>query len=166
VRVGDEVRVEITSLPNQNLIGRVAEMVLQADLRTRNFPVRVRLDNKIVDGQPMIKAGMFARATLAVGKTANAVLVPKDAIVLGGPTPVVFVADVDPANHQRGKTAKVRPVPVQLGAAWQGYIQATGELKSGQSVVVLGNERLMPGQQVNVVREDNGPAVKTASKQK
>ena len=103
VRVGDEVRLEISSLPNENLVGRVAEIVPQADLRTRNFPVRVRMENKIVEGQPLIKAGMFARATLAVGRTAKAMLVPKDAVVLGGPTPMVFVAEPQTAPLRKGK---------------------------------------------------------------
>jgi RND family efflux transporter MFP subunit len=164
VRVGDEVRLEISSLPNENFVGHIAEIVLQADLRTRNFPVRVRVDNKITGGLPLIKAGMFARATLAVGRTANAMLVPKDSVVLGGPTPVVFVAEPSAAAPQGAKKAKVRPVPVQLGTAWEGYLQVTGELQAGQSVVVQGNERLMPGQEVTVVREQDGPAVKTAAK--
>ena len=64
VRVGDEVRLEITSLPTEILVGRVAEIVPQADLRTRNFPVRVRLKTKSSMDRPLIKAGMFARATL------------------------------------------------------------------------------------------------------
>jgi RND family efflux transporter MFP subunit len=165
VKVGDEVRVEITSLPNQNVVGRVAEIVPQADLRTRNFPVRVRIQNQIVDNEPLVKAGMFARATLAVGRTANALLAPKDAIVLGGPAAVVFVADQSSNGGAGAKTAKVRPVPVQLGAAWHGYIQVTGELSPGDSVVVQGNERLMPGQQVVIVREDSEPPVKTAASQ-
>jgi RND family efflux transporter MFP subunit len=159
VRVGDEVRLEITSLPAENLTGRVVEIVPQADLRTRNFPVRVRLANKLVDGVPQIKAGMFARATLSVGQIANALLVPKDAIVLGGPTPMVFVAD----GAGAGKAAKARPVSVQLGAAWEGYLQVKGDLKAGESVVVQGNERLRPGQDVVIVREQDGPAMKTAA---
>jgi RND family efflux transporter MFP subunit len=164
VKVGDEVRVEITSLPTEILIGHVAEIVPQADLRTRNFPVRVRLDNKIVDGQPLIKAGMFARATLAVGRTAGALLVPKDAIVLGGPTPMVFVADASGQDARGSRTAKARPVSVQLGAAWEGYLQVTGDLKPGESVVVQGNERLRPGQAVVIVREQDEPAIKTAAR--
>jgi RND family efflux transporter MFP subunit len=163
VSVGDEVRVEITSLRSENFVGQVVEIVPQADLRTRNFPVRVRLPNKLVEGRPQIKAGMFARATLSVGDIANAVLVPKDAIVLGGPSPMVFVADL--AGQGNVPTAKARPVPVQLGTAWEGYLQVKGELKPGESVVVQGNERLRPGQSIVVVREQDAPALKTAAKE-
>jgi RND family efflux transporter MFP subunit len=164
VKIGDEVRLEVTSLPAENLVGRVAEIVPQADLRTRNFPVRVRLDNKIMDGQPQIKAGMFARATLAVGRTAHAVLVPKDAVVLGGPTPVVFITEAGGVNAQGAKTAKVRTASVQLGATWEGYIQVTGKVAPGDTVIVQGNERLMAGQSVVVVGEQDPPALKTAAR--
>ena len=164
VKVGDEVRLEIASLPAENLVGRIAEIVPQADLRTRNFPVRVRLENKLVEGQPLIKAGMFARATLAVGRAANAVLVPKDAVVLGGPTPVVFIAEAAGTNAQGAKTAKVKSASVQLGAALVGYIQVSGEVKPGDTVIVQGNERLMPGQSVVVVGEQKEPALKTAAR--
>ncbi len=169
VRQGDEVRIEISSLPKENFIGRVAEIVPQADLRTRNFPVRVRLENKIVENQPLIKAGMFARANLAVGRVANAILVPKDAVVLGGASPIVFVSELAPANGPAGagKPAKVRPVPIELGAAWEGQIQVKGDVKPGEWVVVQGNERLMPGQSVIVVREmEPAVPVKTAAKDK
>jgi RND family efflux transporter MFP subunit len=163
VKVGDEVRLEVTSLPTENLVGRIAEIVPQADLRTRNFPVRVRLENKLVGGQPLIKAGMFARATLAVGRTAHATLVPKDAVVLGGPTPVVFVAEVTGSNAQGIKTAKVRSAAVQLGAALAGYIQVSGEVKPGDTVIVQGNERLNSGQSVVVVGEQKEAMLKTAA---
>jgi HlyD family secretion protein len=169
VRQGDEVRVEISSLPKENFIGRVAEIVPQADMRTRNFPVRVRLENKIVENQPLIKAGMFARANIAVGRVANAMLVPKDAVVLGGPSPLVFVSELAPAAQNAGPTpgkpATVRPVPVELGPAWEGQIQVKGNIKHGEWVVVQGNERLMPGQSVFVVREiEPALPVKTAAK--
>ena len=114
----------------------------------------------LADGVPRIKAGMFARATLSVGQIADALLVPKDAIVLGGPTPMVFVVDA----AGKGGLAKARPVSVQLGAAWEGYLQVKGELKAGESVVVQGNERLRPGQDVVIVREQAGPELKTAAK--
>ncbi len=168
VRQGDEVRVEISSLPKENFIGRVAEIVPQADLRTRNFPVRVRLENKIVENQPLIKAGMFARANIAVGRVANAILVPKDAVVLGGQSPIVFVSELAPANGPPGTESRRRsdPCRCELGAAWEGQIQVKGDIKPGESVVVQGNERLMPGQSVIVVREmEPAVPVKTAAKE-
>ena len=59
---------------------------------------------------------MFARATLSVGQIAKALLVPKDAIVLGGPTPMVFVADAAQAKgRKREGTPRLRAARRRLG---------------------------------------------------
>jgi RND family efflux transporter MFP subunit len=142
VHPGLEGRVEIPAQPGQPLPGVVAIVNPQADARARTFPVKVRVENQLVEGQPLLKAGMFARVTLAVGKPTPCVVVPKDAVVLGGPSPLVYVV-----ASQGGKSA-VRPVPVTLGPAQGTWIAAIGELKEGDPVVVEGNERLRPGQEV------------------
>ena len=104
--------------------------------------MKVRVQNRIENDQPLLKAGMFARVTLSVGKPTPCVLVPKDAVVLGGPTPLVFVA-----AGGGGKTM-VKAVPVTLGPAQGAWIAAIGDLKEGDQVIVEGNERVRPGQEV------------------
>jgi multidrug efflux pump subunit AcrA (membrane-fusion protein) len=42
----------------------------------------------------------------------------------------------------------VRPVPVTLGPAQGTWIAVVGELKEGDAVIVEGNERVRPGQEV------------------
>ena len=149
VRVGMTVRVEIPALPEHFFTGTVALIVPQADIRARTFPVKVRVENKIENDDPLIKSGMLARVTLPTGEKQQALLVSKDAVVLGGPKPMVFVVDVSGVNAGQGK---VRPVPVELGVAKGGLIQVEGELQKGQLVVVQGNERLRPGQDVVIAR--------------
>jgi multidrug efflux pump subunit AcrA (membrane-fusion protein) len=104
--------------------------------------VKVRVQNRIENDQPVLKAGMFARVTLAVGKPTQCVLVPKDAVVLGGPSPMVLVAAA------AGDKTTVRPAPVQLGPAQGSWIAVFGDLKEGDPVIVEGNERVRPGQEV------------------
>ena len=140
IKVGTEVSVTVDALPGQRFTGAVSRIVPQADRRARTFPVYVRIKNRMNGAAPLLKAGMFARVHLAVGDVAAALLVPKDALVLGGPAPVVWV--VDP------KTNTVRPVPVATGVAHEGKIAVTGALKAGEMVVTRGNERLRPGQVV------------------
>ena len=125
-----------------DLTGRVAIVNPQADTRAHTFPVKVRIENRIVEGQPLLKAGMFARVTLAVGKPTPCVLVPKDAVVLGGDKPMVFVA------VSAGGQTSVKPVPVTLGPTSGLWIAAVGEIKVGEQVIVEGNERIRPGQEV------------------
>lgn len=169
IRIGQEVRVEIPAIPGQVFTGKVALIVPQADVRARTFPVKVRIENPHHDETgPLIKAGMLARALLPTGGKQQALLVPKDAIVLGGPVPMVYIAD---GVKGAGSQGKVRPVPVELGVAKNALIQVTGELGANDRVVVLGNERLRPGQDVVVTHElkpgeaIKPAAVKTASQQ-
>jgi multidrug efflux pump subunit AcrA (membrane-fusion protein) len=107
--------------------------------------VKVLLENRVDDGEPVLRGGLLARAWLPVGKTGLATVVPKDALVLGGAQPLVYV--VDPAAAPG--TGTVRPVPVALGAAVAGAVEIRGDLGPGQIVVIRGNERLRPGMQVS-----------------
>jgi RND family efflux transporter MFP subunit len=145
VTPGAPVQVQVDAIRDQVFTGVVDRIIPQADYRARTFPVKVRLDNPRDEaGSHLLKAGMLARATLAVGQQQQALLVPKDAIVLGGPTPTVMMVQADPQSKQSIAAA----VPVQLGVAVEGLIQVIGELQPGQPVIVIGNERVRPGQPV------------------
>ncbi|MHC4548537.1 MAG: efflux RND transporter periplasmic adaptor subunit [Planctomycetota bacterium] len=141
VRVGMEITVTIDALPGRLLEGRLKAIVPKADPRARTFPVKIRLKNPPAGGGVLMKAGMFARIHVPVGETERALVVPKDALVLGGPQPVVFVVVQGSA---------VRRVPVTVGIAVDSFIQVKGALAPGDLVVVRGNERLQPDQRVQV----------------
>lgn len=160
VRLKTEVRVEIPAIPEKVFIGEVVLIVPQADVRARTFPVKVRIKNEINDDGPLLKSGMLARAVLPTGPKQMALMVSKDALVLGGPTPMIYV--VEPGK-ENGKQGKARAVPVQVGVAEGRLIQVKGDLESGGYVVIRGNERLRPGQDVtisNVLSPDALPTAK------
>lgn len=152
VELGQVVRVEVPALPGNVFMGHVVAIVPQADLRSRTFPVGVRVKNELAGSGPLLKSGMLAKATLPTGPQTKAMLVPKDALVLGGPQPAVYVvaaaAAAEGKAEQAGQT--VRPVPVVLGIASGPLIQIAGDVKTGDQVVVRGNERLRPGQPIKV----------------
>jgi HlyD family secretion protein len=137
VKVGMDAKVSIGAVPGRTFEGKVVAIVPGADTLARTFPVKVRVKNS--EG-PLLKAGMFATVHLPIGATENAVLVPKDAIVLGGPSPMIYTVVDD----------KAVPVPVETGIAVDDLVQVKGGVRGGQKVVVLGNERLRPGQPVKV----------------
>jgi RND family efflux transporter MFP subunit len=147
LRVGAEVRLEFDSVPDQAWVGRVARIVPQADLLSRSFPVEVMLDNLIVDGDPVLKGGLLARAWLPVGPTGSVTVVPKDAVVLGVGRPFVYV--IDGVSGGSTSTGTVRPVEVSLGTAVDGSVEVRGGVEPGQLVVTRGNERLRPGMEVS-----------------
>jgi len=160
VRLGMEVRVEVPAIPDQVFTGSVVLINPQADIRARTFPVKIRIKNTITKDGPVLKSGMLARAVLPTGPKQSALLVSKDALVLGGPTPMIYVVETAPDNKKQGKT---RAVPVQVGVASGRLIQVKGNLKRGEYVVIRGNERLRPGQDV-VITEVLSPDAEPKSK--
>jgi len=147
LEAGADVRLEFDAAPHHTWIGRVARIVPQADVLSRSFPVQIALENTIVDGAPVLRGGMLARAWLPVGRSESVTVVPKDALVLGGSAPMVFVVDgQNPAAPSSIGT--VRGVPVELGAAVGGNVAVRSDLVPGRLVVVRGNERLRPGMAV------------------
>jgi HlyD family secretion protein len=136
--------------------------------------VKVRIKNSIVKNLATIKAGMLARAIVPIGTKRKGLLIPKDAVVLGGPSPLVFVVDtstpaasegqgVQGSTNPTAKTGTVRPVPVTMGASDGRLIEIQGAIKAGDRVVVRGNERLRPGQDV-VITETLDPRAEPRAK--
>ena len=145
---GTEARVEVAALPDRVFVGKVVAVIPQGDERSRTFPVKVRLENEFIGKKPLLNVGMLARVTLPTGPEKMARMVPKDALVLGGPQPLVYVVT---SGEEGAKT--VRPVPVVLGALSGSLVEVSGVVEADQLVVVRGNERLRPGQAVKIIQQ-------------
>ncbi|MFH1057476.1 MAG: efflux RND transporter periplasmic adaptor subunit [Pseudomonadota bacterium] len=134
--VGQAVEVTADALPGQAFPGQIQAIIPSGDPNSRTFPVQVRLANP----RGEVKAGMLMRVTFSVGGDHEALLVPKDALVVSGETAsLLVVAD-----------GAARPVPVTVVAGHGGLMEVKGAIKPGQMVVTVGNERLRPGQPVRV----------------
>jgi RND family efflux transporter MFP subunit len=134
LKVGDPVAVALDALPEKIVSGQIHSICPSGDPRARTFSVEVSVSNP----NGLIRAGMLARATFAVGAPHEAVLVPKDALVLTGSTRAVFVV-----NDQ-----KAHRVSVQVVAYHEDAAEVQGDINPGSLVVVIGNERLRDGQPV------------------
>jgi multidrug efflux pump subunit AcrA (membrane-fusion protein) len=146
IRSGMNVRVEIAAFPNRIFTGVVSAVIAQADVRSRTFPVRLRMANDVDEAGPMLKAGMYARVALPTSAKTHGLLVEKDALVFGGTQPIVFSIEGDKRH------GIVNAIPVDLGVAVDNLIHVKGDLKPGQLVVIEGNERLKPAQEVSILR--------------
>jgi len=82
---------------------------------------------------------------LQVGEPYEALVIPKDALVLRGGSEFVFVM----------KDASVSQVPVVVVNHVNNEVEINGQLEPGMIVVVEGNERLFPGQTVRVLEEES-----------
>lgn len=148
-----KARIEIEGL-RETIEGQVDTIVPQADLRSRTLPVRAKIANVERGGLPLLRPGMIGRASLSFGERREVILVKKDALVLGGATPIVYKL------VKNGDKTTVAQVPVKAGTSVGSWIEVSGNLQPTDQVVIQGNERLRPDQEVSILRtSDETPPV-------
>lgn len=148
-----KARIEIEGL-SETIEGEVDTIVPQADLRSRTLPVRAKIANVERGGLPLLRPGMIGRASLSFGNRREVILIKKDALVLGGATPIIYKL------VKNGDKTTVTQVSVKAGSSIGSWIEVSGSLQPGDQVVIQGNERLRPDQEVSILRasEEAPPA--------
>jgi multidrug efflux pump subunit AcrA (membrane-fusion protein) len=136
VRLGQEVRVEIEAYPGSVFRGVVSKESPVVDSETRSAPIEVNLDN--ADGR--LRSGMFAKMTIIVARRAEAVVVPREAVVEGA-VPSVFVI----------KDGKASRRELKLGLVNDAQAEVLEGLNPGESVAVFGLYGLKDGSPVEVL---------------
>jgi HlyD family secretion protein len=140
IYLGQPASVRLDALPGRTFASKVTQVNAAADPTSRQFQVRVTVDNP----QNLLKPGMFARVIMVTHRTRSATVVPREAVQDTPAGPSVIV--VDSAN-----VAKRRPVT--LGASDASGIAITRGVQPGERVVVLSAVPLRDGQ---VVRTGGG----------
>jgi RND family efflux transporter MFP subunit len=139
LRPDSRVWVTITSLGDDVREGEIDVILPRGDATARTIPVRVLLDNPGF----AVRAGMEAVVTFDLAGRFTALMVPKDAVVTAGDRSLVY----------RVKEGKAFPVSVTVEGYHDGAAAVAGDLKVGDKVVIRGNERLMPGQDVVFIED-------------
>ncbi len=142
IRSGDPAPLKFDALPDikEPLVGKVIAIVPEAETRSRTFPVRVRLENQRIESGFLVKPGMLARCSLPIGPTKEAILIPKDALVLGQVGNQVM----------RIKDGKAQRVKIEVGVSQGSWIEAQSGIEAGDALAVFGNERLRDGETVKI----------------
>jgi RND family efflux transporter MFP subunit len=135
---GREVVIEVG---DRTLAGHIYARVLEGDISTRTFPLRIRLDNPAGLAQ-----GMQAKAFLPTAERLETLVVPRDAVVASGGRDVVYTV--------RDDVARETPVRIVGYSGFEVGVEAP-ELEPGMAVVVKGNERLADGQPVAILTTEN-----------
>jgi len=136
--LGGSTQVTVDALNPERFTGKIAAIIPVGDSASRTFPVKVSVANS----NNQIKGGMLCRVSLAIGKASSVLAVPKDAVVNLGQSHLVYVV-------QEGVA---KALPVQLGNASESMIEIKGGIEPGMQVVTRGNERLRPGQPVQIIK--------------
>lgn len=117
-------------------LAQVRTVVAVGDENTHQFELRLDLD-----GQPF-PVGQTLRVSIPTSDSRAVLTVPRDALVLRPEGQSVFVVDAD---------NQARQVTVTVGIGQGDDIEVMGGVSPGDRVVIRGNERLQPGQAVNIL---------------
>ena len=125
VRVGQELEVTVTALPDRVFKARITTIGAASDATTRRVVVRSEIPNP--DGA--LRAEMFATFKIATGQGEASPSVPVDAVIWEGDQAIVWVQQ-EPMLFQRRK--------VKVGVEQEGHVQIREGLKVGENVVARG----------------------------
>ena len=116
--------------------GEVRTVVAVGDENTHQFELRLDLN-----GNPF-PVGQTLRVSIPTSDSREVLTVPRDALVLRPEGQSIFIVD---ANNQ------AQQIRVTVGVGQGEHIEILGAVSPGDRVVIRGNERLQPGQTVNIM---------------
>lgn len=124
IRVGSGAEVQVTGLQDP-IAGKLSAILPDVDPATRTLKARIELRNPGL----VLKPGMFVRVVFKQSSTAQALVIPQEAVISTGKRNVVIVAVAD---------GKYAPVEVQLGRESGTDVEVKSGLTEGQKVVASG----------------------------
>jgi HlyD family secretion protein len=136
IRLGQTAGVTLDALPGRTFTGAVTQINPAADPQSRQFAVRVTLDNP--DG--LIKPGTYAHVRIETERI-RSLTVAREAVQHGEAGAYVIVVDAQNRAHIR---------PITLGTSGTNAIAVTAGLSPGEKVVTLTAFPLKDGQQVSL----------------
>lgn len=125
IRVGQELQVKVTALPDRVFKARVTGIGAASDQQTRRIMVRSEIENP----DRVLRSEMFATFRIAIGEPASRPSVPVTSVIRDGETTSIWV-EREPRVFERRS--------VQLGGESDGKVQVTTGLLAGERVVGRG----------------------------
>jgi membrane fusion protein (multidrug efflux system) len=139
VRAGFPAEVEVIAYPEQVFAGTVVKLSPVVDPLTRSRDARVRVENRDF----LLKPGMFASVRVLLRREDRALLLPVAALVDKQGEQVVFVVEND----------RVRLVRPEISFIADELAVVASGLAAGDRVVVIGQQNIEDGDEVNVAEE-------------
>lgn len=136
VRAGTPAEVQVDAFPGEQFTGTVGRVAPVFDPQTRTAQMEIEVPNPT----GRLKPGMYARVTLRVAEKADALTVPRNAVIDRGGARIVFVAD--------GTTARQRIVETGIEAPER--IEILSGVVEGERIVTVGAGALNDGDPIAV----------------
>ena len=135
VMIGQNADITVDAY-NEKFKGVVTKISPVLDMDTRTAPVEIAVKNKA----HLLRSGMFARVSLIIDESKAVPIVLKEAVMGKAPDAYAYVIE--------GNKAVLRNV--KLGIKQDGYFEVKDGIKEGDSVVIMGQQRLKDGSGVKI----------------
>ena len=135
VREGVTAHIEVDAFPDESFTGRVARVAPVLDPATRTAEIEIEIPNPDF----RLKPGMYARVGLAVGSKSQALVVPREAVVVRTSARGVFVVD------SAGDALSASFAALVTGLEDDRYVEVVDGVAEGDRVVTTGAAGLQHG---------------------
>ena len=139
LRVGMKAVVEVQAKPGLTFAGQLAAIAPEVDERNRHFKIDIRVPN---DGRTLL-SGMYASARVVEATTANAILIPKEAVTSRDGKRIV----------QKVQGNSVSVVEVVEGLSNGARVQIVKGLAAGDTVLADARRQLAVGAKVRGINQ-------------
>ena len=139
LRNGMKAIVSVQAKPGDTFSGQLAAIAPEVDERNRHFKIDVRVPN----GNRALLSGMYASARIVEATTANAVVVPKDAVATRDGKRIV----------QKVQGDTVTAVEITEGLSDGTRVQVVKGLSAGDTVLADARKQLATGQKVRGIAQ-------------
>jgi membrane fusion protein (multidrug efflux system) len=139
VRNGQSAHLRVEAYPGERFAATVARMRPTVDPATGTFTVTLE-----VDGRGKLRPGMFASVYLETDTHDDALVIPRDALVLDSLGDTVYVKEGDVAARRE----------VRLGLRDEDSVEILDGLSEGELLIVIGQDGLADGTPVSVLGEE------------
>jgi len=149
LKAGQAVQLTVDALPGKTFDGRIDRVSPVVDAGSGTFRVICAFD-----GGGLLQPGMFARIRINYDQRADALVIPRTALLEDGGAPAVFTV----------KGGKAVRSELKLGYVDGEWVEVRGGLRAGDPVVVAGKSALREGSAVQVIGGKAAPSVPAPAK--
>ena len=152
LKAGQTVQLSVDALPGKTFEGRIDRVAPVVDSGSGTFRVTCTFE-----GGGMLQPGMFGRIRIEYDQRANALVIPRTALLEDGNAPAVYTI----------KAGKAARTALKLGYVDGGWVEVREGLGEGDAVVIAGKAALREGSAVQVLgaKAAAAPATPRASAQ-
>ncbi len=141
IKSGQPVGIEIDALPGERIVASVTRVSPIVDPDTGTFKISI----EIRDQAQRVKPGMFGRIAIIYDQRANALKIPRTALLEDAAGTSVFVVEEDLAKRRL----------VETGYSDRGMVEILSGLEDGDEIITVGQVGLKEDTNVTVI---NRPA--------